>query len=77
MMSNMNLPKYFIYKVIPDDDGFTLEPAPTADVIEVVRCRECKYWYSAPASDDFNSCEMDALIRHENFFCANGERRDE
>ena len=49
---------------------------PSADVAQIVRCKDCKYWNDAPAADGFNSCEMDALIRHESFFCANGERRD-
>ena len=49
---------------------------PSADVQTVVRCKDCKHWNDAPAYDGFNSCEMDALIRHESFFCANGERKD-
>jgi len=47
-----------------------------ADVQPVVRCKDCKHWNDAPAADGLNSCEMDALIRHESFFCANGERKD-
>lgn len=41
---------------------------PSADVQQVVRCKDCIYWHEAPAADGFNSCEMDALIRHEMFF---------
>ena len=40
-----------------------------------IRCKDCKHWYNAPVSDGFNSCEHDALIRHEDFYCANAERR--
>ena len=47
-----------------------------ADVRPVVLCRDCKYWFNAPTADGFNSCERDALIRHENFFCAAGEKRE-
>lgn len=50
---------------------------PAADVRPVVLCRDCKFWFNAPAADGFNSCELDALIRHENFFCAAGEKREE
>lgn len=53
-----------------------LESIPAADVRPVVLCRDCKYWFNAPAADGFNSCERDALIRHENFFCAAGEKRE-
>lgn len=42
---------------------------------EIIRCKECKHWYDAPAIDEYNSCELDALIRHKDFYCANAERR--
>ena len=54
-----------------------LAAIPAADVVPVVRCRDCKFWFNAPVADGFNSCERDALIRHENFFCAAGEKREE
>ena len=47
----------------------TIEP-------EIVRCKDCRHWYNAPISDGYNSCEKDALIRHENFFCAAAERKE-
>lgn len=52
-----------------------IDALPSADVQSVIRCKDCKHWNDASA-DGFNSCEMDALIRHESFFCANGERKD-
>ena len=54
-----------------------IESIPAADVRPVVLCRDCKYWFNAPAADGFNSCERDALIRREDFFCAAGEKREE
>ena len=54
-----------------------IDNIPAADVRLVVLCRDCKYWFNAPAADGFNSCERDALIRHEDFFCAAGEKREE
>lgn len=48
---------------------------PSEDVRPIVRCRDCKHWFNAPVADGFNSCELDALIRHEDFFCAAGEKR--
>lgn len=53
-----------------------IQSVPAADVRPVVLCRDCKYWFNAPVADGFNSCELDALIRHENFFCAAGEKRE-
>ena len=62
----------------PLGDAFdVIDEFPNADVVEVVRCKDCKYWFNAPTADDFNSCEQDALIRHKDFFCACGERRSE
>ena len=44
---------------------------------EIIRCKDCKHWHNAPASDGYNSCEKDALIRHESFFCADAKLRGE
>ncbi len=52
-----------------------IDRIPAADVRPVVLCRDCKYWFNAPVADGFNSCELDALIRHEDFFCAAGGGR--
>ena len=45
------------------------------EVGELIRCKDCKYWHNAPTSDGYNSCEKDALIRHESFFCADAKLR--
>ena len=42
---------------------------------EIIRCKYCKHWNNAPTSDGYNSCEKDALIRHESFFCADAKLR--
>ena len=44
---------------------------------EIIRCKYCKHWNNAPTSDGYNSCEKDALIRHESFFCADAKLRGE
>lgn len=31
--------------------------APTADVVEVVRCKDCIHWWS-PMEDDFHYCRL-------------------
>lgn len=55
--------------------GSTSSFAPSADAVEVIRCKDCKHWYDAPVIKEYNSCELDALIRHKDFYCANAERR--
>ena len=55
-----------------------LQEAPTVDVVEVVRCRNCKYgdWDSKP--DDAMVCmrTKDGFWRSGNDFCSYGERKD-
>ena len=50
-----------------------LDNAPTADVVEVVRCKDCKHWKGR----DFDGCcIMNGLAtRIANDFCSYGERK--
>lgn len=50
--------------------------APAADVAPVVRCGECKHWKRIRNDCILASCELDALVQSEDFFCADGERKD-
>lgn len=45
-----------------------IEDAPTADVVSVIRCKECKHRYS----DSW--CEY--VDDDDNFYCARGERKE-
>lgn len=53
-----------------------IENAPEVDAVPVVRCRECRYWFG-PDDGKEHSCELDALCRPADWYCAGGERRDE
>lgn len=46
---------------------------PAADVVKVVRCRDCKYW-NANLKQCFHKTAP-GMWRKETFFCANGERK--
>lgn len=46
---------------------------PTADVVEVVRCRDCKWW--RPFNDRMGHCGRGEM-RHKDFYCQRGERAD-
>lgn len=52
---------------------------PTADVVEVVRCKDCKHatFYSCKNDACYKGiiCEYQIAIGDENFFCACGEAR--
>lgn len=45
---------------------------PTADVVEVVRCRDCVHWNRNPGCEQW--CSVWAReIENPNYFCADGE----
>ena len=52
--------------------SMSLADVPTVDAVEVVRCRECKYWVNGCCD---NASFMD-IGANENGFCSNGERRE-
>lgn len=54
----------------------TIMQAPTADVVEVVRCEDCKYCRTL--KDGGSQCErIDGLLMTKpNDYCSYGERRD-
>ena len=43
--------------------------APTADVVEVVRCKDCKH-------REGSACDYSTVWVRENWFCADGERKE-
>lgn len=58
-----------------------LDKAPTVDAVEVVRCRECKYFYHSVSSDrdgrcvQFGTYDADPSV-YLNDFCSYGKRKD-
>lgn len=50
---------------------------PTADVVEVVRCKDCRYWENGkdyhPCCNHFGSMMTDTIADD---FCSFGERKD-
>lgn len=57
-----------------------LNAVPAADVVEVVRCKDCKYYYAYP--DEYRTChehyEIDGATKMmaTEDFCSKGERRE-
>lgn len=58
-----------------DDAIRTVKSAPTADVVPVARCRDCKHWYSD--ADTGMACEFTNLGQPEDGFCNWAERRQD
>lgn len=54
-----------------------LDFIPAVDVAPVVRCKDCKYsWEDIGGLTCSYGCCVDCIVR-EDFFCANGERKEE
>lgn len=47
-----------------------IDEAPTADVVEVVRCKDCKY-------KEGSACDYSAVYVRPNGYCQWGERRED
>ena len=47
---------------------------PTADVVEVTRCKDCKYYHN---DEDGNLCELLIVDMKEQDFCSYGKRKEE
>lgn len=48
----------------------------TADVVEVVRCKDCIHHKNAPKTTDVWCERIDGLLQR-NWFCADGERKED
>lgn len=85
----MELPKYFYIRVRPKNMGTAvdLEDASDADVVEVVRCKDCKWhrtceFYYALGNDRVPYETISECLKwHDDvpvdFYCAFGERRED
>ena len=54
-----------------DDVIAAIAGQPTVDAVEVVRCKDCKYWVTY-----FDCCEKKDITMHEDDYCSFGERRE-
>jgi hypothetical protein len=49
---------------------------PAIDIMPVVRCKDCKHWRLIKDDCFLAPCDLDWVVRSEDFFCAYGDRRD-
>ena len=60
-----------------EDTLYILDCLPTADVVEVVRCKECIYWNKRTVNNKgFIICSASGMEIHTEDFCSYGERKD-
>ena len=50
---------------------------PTVAAVDVVRCRDCKHWVKTDSGTTCRKNILDFAPKHEDFFCAAGERREQ
>lgn len=69
----------------PEEFAEYLDDIPTADVVEVVRCKDCKYYQNSPNGlcylhtepcDNAKGYKGEAVCVEDNSFCSYGERKD-
>ena len=53
-----------------------LDSTPTADVVEVVRCKDCEHHKNAPQTTDVWCERLDGLLPKD-WFCGDGERGED
>ena len=68
--------------LLQEQYGYLCEDAinaiPAADVVEVVRCGECEHWDRTWTSQSgLLFCPMTSFFTNADFYCADGERREE
>ena len=55
-----------------------IEDAPTADVVEVVRCRDCKFYQDNNGGYPHENCKWNIdETPDEDDYCSGGERRED
>lgn len=71
--SNFGTDGYFLLGVVED----LLNKQPTADAVEVVRCRDCKHLLVDDEGYSYcsDSCGLDGVDLSD--YCSDGERREE
>ena len=63
---------YFSDKDDHDRTREAIKRLSAADVVEVVRCKDCKWW--KPFNDNMGHCGCD--MKHKDQYCDRGERAD-
>ena len=53
-----------------------IDTIPSADVAEVVRCKDCSHSYKTSYPSELRICLMTGFANSENHFCSDGKRMD-
>ena len=56
--------------------GKFIDVLSTADVVEVVRCKDCKHYYTELLHGD-HECQVFDMLMNDDDYCSQGERRED
>lgn len=75
VFSNMGTDGFFIRECVLN----LIDCLSAADVVEVVRCRDCKYYrrYEPPIEDFDGCCNVNEIECDKDFYCQYGERKEQ
>lgn len=77
----MELPKYFYFRLHPVEKGTAveIEDASDADVVEIIRCKDCKNWDTTWGDwgENYHYCPLSDGVRNGDWYCADAERRSD
>lgn len=76
----MEIPKYFYFRVRVINKGTSVEveDASDVDVVEVVRCKDCKFFRRYGFRLEYAECiKFDFYDTTEDGYCSWGERRED
>ena len=79
MSRYVNIEPYDDCKIVlhKEDEGIRCRDLPTADVVEVVRCKNCKHFQFLDSLDMYGKCSQAHIrIVRPDGFCSYGERKD-
>lgn len=74
------LPKYFYFRITPVINKGALtqimvEDASDTDVVEVVRCKDCKFYTPYEVDSTEGMCKKTNLVCYDDY-CSSAERKD-
>ena len=72
----MKIPKYFYFRVVSEHGTkVRIEDASDKDVVEVVRCKDCKHCEYPVPNITKHGCRLFDRCVKADWFCADAERR--
>ena len=55
---------------LDEETGEITDVTSRSDVRHIVLCKDCKYWKETDAIDEYNICDVHAMLTHQGDFCS-------